>query len=37
MKEWQRTILMLILLGIAIGFIIYVRTGFDHQAIRSLR
>lgn len=37
MKEWQRTILLVILLGIAIGVIIWLHTGYNDQALRTLR
>jgi hypothetical protein len=37
MKEWQRTIILLAMIGVAIGFIIYLRTSYDAQAIQTLR
>ncbi len=37
MKEWQRTIILLILLATAIGFIIYLRTGYEHHILQTLR
>jgi hypothetical protein len=37
MKEWQRTVILVIMLAVAIGFIIYLRTGYEHQALRTLQ
>lgn len=36
MKEWHRTIILMILLATAISFIIYLRTGYEQQAIHTL-
>lgn len=37
MKEWQRTVVLLVILAAAIGFIIYLHTGYEQQALRTLR
>lgn len=37
MKEWQRTIILLVLLVAAISFLVYLRTGYEHQALQTLR
>lgn len=37
MKEWQRTIILLIMLAAAICFIVYLHTGYEQQALRTLR
>lgn len=37
MKEIHRTIILLILLAVAIGFIIYLRTGYEHHIQDILR
>ena len=36
MKEWQRTLVLVILLVIAIGFIIYLHTGYQHHLMHVL-
>jgi hypothetical protein len=37
MKEWHRTVLLSVLLIVAIGMIIWLRTGYDSQALDVLR
>jgi len=37
MKEWQRTIILVVMLVVAIGFLIYLRVEYEHQAINALR
>jgi hypothetical protein len=37
MKEWHRTILLLLLLIIAIGLVLYVRGDFEQNALDALR
>ncbi len=37
MKEWHRTVVLVLLLALAVGFIIYLRTGYEHQALQTLR
>lgn len=36
MKEWHRTIALVVLLLIAIGFIVWLRTGLEDRAIEVL-
>ncbi len=36
MKEWHRTIILVILIIIAVGFLIYLRTSYDNQALLNL-
>lgn len=37
MKEWHHTIILLILLGLLVGLFIWLRTGFEQQALDTLR
>lgn len=37
MKEWHRTILLLILLLLVIGLVLYVRGSFEQNAVETLR
>ena len=37
MKEWQRTVILLLLLVLAIGFILWSRHAYDVNFLRSLR
>jgi len=37
MKEWQRTLFLLVMLAVAIGFLLYLRVDYEHQAINALR
>jgi hypothetical protein len=37
MKEIHRTIILLIMLAVAIGFIVYLRVGYEHHIIDTLR
>jgi hypothetical protein len=37
MKEWHRTVILVILLIAAIAFIIWLKTGYTDQALRTLR
>ena len=37
MKEWQRTVVLVVLLALAIGFIVYLRTGYENHALQTLR
>lgn len=37
MKEWHRTVALVILLAFAIGFIIWLNTGFEHTALDTLQ
>jgi hypothetical protein len=37
MKEWQRTIILLILLVVVIGLVLYVRGDFEQNALETLR
>jgi hypothetical protein len=37
MKEWHRTIALLILLVVAIGIIVWLHTGFEANSIQTLR
>jgi|GEM_PF-1188148 len=36
MKEWQRTIVLVVLLLAAIGFIIYLHTGYQQHVLQTL-
>lgn len=36
MKEWHRTVVLVILLIAAVGLIIWLRTDFEAQSIRTL-
>jgi hypothetical protein len=29
LKEWHRTVILLILLAVAVGYIIYLKTGYE--------
>jgi hypothetical protein len=37
MKEWHRTVLLIILLGVLIATLIWLRTGYENQALNTLR
>ena len=37
MKEWQRTIILLTLLAVAVIFVVWLRSNYDNQALQSLR
>lgn len=37
MKEWHRTVILLILLAAAIGFIVWLRTGYEANLRDILR
>lgn len=37
MKEWHRTVILLLLLVAAVGFVVWLRHDYDMQALRSLR
>jgi hypothetical protein len=37
MKEWHRTVLLIILLGVLIATLIWLRTGYESQALNTLR
>jgi hypothetical protein len=37
MKEWHRTVILLVMLAVAIGFVIYLRTGYENSALNTLR
>jgi len=37
MKEWHRTIILLVLLGAAIGFIFWMNNSYDNNFIETLR
>lgn len=36
-KEWHRTVLLVILLLVAIGLIIWLRTGFESNSVDTLQ
>ncbi len=36
MKEWQRTVILVILLVLAIGFVLYLRSGMEDSAVQIL-
>jgi hypothetical protein len=36
-KEWQRTVILLLLLAIAVGYIIYLKTGYETNMENILR
>ena len=36
MKEWHRTVVLVVLLAIAIAVIFYLRTGLEDAAVRTL-
>lgn len=36
MKEWQRSIILIILLIVAVSFIIYLHTGYQHHILETL-
>lgn len=36
MKEWHRTVILLILLGVGIGFLIWVRQATDANFVQTL-
>lgn len=35
MKEWHRTVILLILLAVAITIIVWLRTGYESQLLRA--
>lgn len=37
MKEWQRTVLLLVLLGIGIGFLVWTNHATDANFVQDLR
>jgi hypothetical protein len=37
MKEWHRTVLLIIFLGVMIATFIWLRGGLDQQAVDTLR
>lgn len=37
MREWHRTILLVVLLLVLISTIVWLRTGFENQALNTLR
>lgn len=37
MKEWHRTVALVILLVIALGIITWLHTGFEANSLRTLR
>lgn len=37
MKEWQRTVVLVILLAALAAFLIYLRTGYENHALQTLR
>ena len=37
MKEWHRTVILLVMLAVAIGFIIYLRSGYENHILQTLR
>jgi hypothetical protein len=37
MKEWHRTVLLILLLGVLIGTLIWLHTGYENQALNTLR
>ncbi len=37
MKEWYRTIILLVLLAVGVGFIIYLHVGYQHHIIQTLK
>jgi hydrogenase maturation factor len=37
MKEWHRTVILLVLLGVLIGTFVWLHTGFENQALDTLR
>jgi hypothetical protein len=37
MKEWHRTVVLLIMLIAVIGLIVWLRTGFETQSLNTLR
>lgn len=36
MKEWQRTVVLVVMLLTAIGFIVYLRTGYEQHILQTL-
>jgi hypothetical protein len=36
MKEWHRSVVLLIMLAITIGFIVYLRVGYEHHILHAL-
>jgi len=36
LKEWQRTVILLVLLAVAIGSILWLRHSYDAQQVRVL-
>jgi hypothetical protein len=37
MKEWQRTVLLIVLLIVLIATLFWLRTGLENQALDTLR
>jgi hypothetical protein len=37
MKEWHRTVALVILLAFALGFIIWLNTGLEQAALNTLQ
>lgn len=35
MKEWHRTILLIVLLIILVGLLVWLRTGFEEHLLRN--
>lgn len=36
-KEWHRTVLLLVLIAVAVGYIIWLRTGYQTSLLDILR
>jgi hypothetical protein len=37
MKEWHRTVILIILLMLLVGVFVWLRTGYEQQALDTLR
>lgn len=37
MKEWHRTVILLVLIAIAVGFLVWSQLAYQHNFIESLR
>lgn len=37
MKEWQRTIVLFIILGVLVGVLMWLQTGYENQGLETLR
>jgi len=37
MREWHRTVLLIVLLGVLIATLVWLRTGLENQALDTLR